>query len=108
MIAHWLLLAIGAVALVGTVATPTQVPGDDALSQLLADDKPYHAVSEPVFQQFGWDLPDKGSLVKALADGAPGRRLRSAEARVAAERPARLPGEMGRGALPGVWPHRLP
>ena len=72
MIAHWLLLAIGAVALVGSVATPTQVPGDDALSQLLAEDKPYHAVSEPVFQQFGWDLPDKGSLVKALADGAPG------------------------------------
>ena len=47
-------------------------PGDEALSQLLEEDRPYHAVSPELFDQFGWDLPDKGSLVKALADGAPG------------------------------------
>jgi hypothetical protein len=42
------------------------------LAQLLEEDRPYHAVPASLFDQFGWPLPDKGSLVKSLADAAPG------------------------------------
>ena len=73
MRAHRLLVGIGVLALVGsvTVALP-QIPGQEGLSRLLQEDRPYHAVSPELFDQFGWDLPDKGSHVKALADAAPG------------------------------------
>jgi pimeloyl-ACP methyl ester carboxylesterase len=68
-----MLVGIGVVALVGSVAVAApQVPGDEALAQLLEEDRPYHAVSAALFDQFGWDLPDKGSHVKALGDAAPG------------------------------------
>lgn len=73
VLAHWLLVGLGALALVGSLAVaPSQVPGDEALAQLLEEDRPYHAVPAALFDQFGWDLPDKGSLVKALGDRAPG------------------------------------
>jgi len=36
----------------------------------LQQDQPYHAVSAAQFEQLGWDLPDGGETVKALADAA--------------------------------------
>ncbi|MFQ5983860.1 MAG: hypothetical protein ACE5KS_10880, partial [Woeseiaceae bacterium] len=39
---------------------------------LLAEDAPYHLVSEELFGQLGWDLPDRGEAVTALALEAPG------------------------------------
>ena len=47
-------------------------PGEDAIVALLQQDRPYHLVSPDLFAQLGWDLPDGGSSVKALADAAPG------------------------------------
>ena len=53
-----------------TVAVATQQPADKAITELLREDRPYHAVSPALFDQFGWDLPDKGAQVKSLADQA--------------------------------------
>jgi hypothetical protein len=39
---------------------------------MLQQDKPYHKVTQEQFEQLGWDLPDGGATVKALADAAPG------------------------------------
>ncbi len=39
---------------------------------MLGQNRPYHTVSAELFDQLGWDLPDGGSQVKALADAAPG------------------------------------
>jgi Alpha/beta hydrolase family len=47
-------------------------PGEDAVVALLQSDKPYHTVPPDLFAQLGWDLPDGGASVKALADAAPG------------------------------------
>ena len=51
----------------------------------LSQDRPYHAVPQDQFDQLGWDLPDGGATVKALADAAPGgafdpRKLETAPA----------------------------
>jgi hypothetical protein len=71
--AHWLRAGTGVLALVGSVAVAqSQVPGDEALARLLEEDRPYHAIPAALFDQFGWDLPDRGSLVKGLGDAAPG------------------------------------
>lgn len=40
--------------------------------KMLAESKPYHAVSPEQFNRLGWDLPDGGATVKAVADAAPG------------------------------------
>lgn len=40
--------------------------------EMLVQDQPYHAVTPEQFGQLGWDLPDGGNTVKALADAAPG------------------------------------
>jgi hypothetical protein len=53
-------------------AVRAQVPGEKELAALLQGDRPYHAVDAALFDRFGWDLPDKGASVKALADAAPG------------------------------------
>ncbi len=45
---------------------------EDRMLQLLSPDRPYQAVPADVFGQLGWDLPDGGSSVKALANAAPG------------------------------------
>jgi len=45
---------------------------EDDILRILASDQPYHTVSAEQFEQLGWDLPDGGNTVKALADAAPG------------------------------------
>ena len=73
MTAHWLRVGAGVLAMVGSVVVAqSQVPGDQALARLLEEDRPYHAVPAALFDQFGWDLPDKGAQVKKLGDAAPG------------------------------------
>ncbi|HWP85422.1 MAG TPA: hypothetical protein VNN17_09545, partial [Terriglobia bacterium] len=45
---------------------------EDAVVSLLQENKPYHLVPPDLFERLGWELPDGGSSVKALADAAPG------------------------------------
>ncbi len=40
--------------------------------KLLKENRGFHAISENLFEQLGWDLPDGGAQVKSLADAAPG------------------------------------
>jgi hypothetical protein len=46
-------------------------PEEDII-QMLQQGRPYHVVTEEQFNQLGWDLPDGGAAVKAIADAAPG------------------------------------
>ncbi len=39
---------------------------------LLSQDRSYVALPAPIFETLGWDLPDEGRTVKAIADAAPG------------------------------------
>lgn len=48
---------------------------EDEILQMLAKDLPYHAVTPDQFDQLGWELPDGGNTVKALADATPGSAL---------------------------------
>jgi len=48
---------------------------EDEILQMLGEDRPFHAVTASQFEQLGWDLPDAGATVKALADAAPGFAL---------------------------------
>ena len=66
--------ALALVAL-GVHALRAQGTGEEQIIQMLQQDQPYHAVSPELFEQLGWDLPDGGSQVKALADAAPGGTL---------------------------------
>jgi hypothetical protein len=58
------------------VAMPTgyaaQGTPEDRVVEMLRENQPYHRVSPEQFEQLGWDLPDGGATVKALADAAPG------------------------------------
>ena len=45
-------------ALVGCTEPPT---AEEQIIALLADDAPYHFVSEELFEKLGWDLPDGGA-----------------------------------------------
>jgi hypothetical protein len=45
---------------------------EDRVVEMLRENQPYHRVSPEQFEQLGWDLPDGGATVKALADAAPG------------------------------------
>jgi hypothetical protein len=49
-----------------------QSNSEQEIISMLENAQPYHAVSEDRFLQLGWDLPDDGMTVKALADAAPG------------------------------------
>lgn len=40
--------------------------------RMLEDDQPYHVVSPERFERLGWELPDDGETVKAVADAAAG------------------------------------
>jgi hypothetical protein len=42
------------------------------VSELLSQDRPFAALSGQAFESLGWDLPDDGRTVKAMADAAPG------------------------------------
>ena len=60
---------------VAVPALQAQASGEAQVIRMLQQDQPYHSVSPELFEQLGWDLPDEGSRVKALADAAPGGAL---------------------------------
>ena len=69
------LIRLAALLTVLSVAAPfalSQEPGQAEILQMLQQDRPFHSVSPDLFERLGWDLPDDGSHVKALADAAPG------------------------------------
>ena len=45
---------------------------DGEIIQMLNEDRAFHAVSPEQFARLGWDLPDGGAAVTALANAAPG------------------------------------
>ena len=45
---------------------------DQKIAELLGQERDYAVLSEELFGTMGWDLPDGGRAVKALADAAPG------------------------------------
>jgi len=45
---------------------------DKEVVQILREPHRYHAVSPEVFERLGWELPDGGAAIKALADAADG------------------------------------
>ena len=51
---------------------PANAASEEDLLKLYQENRPYAIVSPAVFDQLGWDLPDGGATVKALADAAPG------------------------------------
>ena len=54
-------------------AARAQAPQAEAdLIGMFEQNRPYSIVSPDLFNQLGWDLPDGGATVKALADAAPG------------------------------------
>jgi hypothetical protein len=61
-------------AFVALMPAPNAAPGtpEDRVLEMLRENRPYHSVSPEQFEQLGWDLPDGGATVKALADGVPG------------------------------------
>ena len=70
------LLAVTAVAgglavVVGTASAASNT-AEQALLKLMRQDQPYSLVAPEVFDSLGWDLPDGGERVRALARFAPG------------------------------------
>jgi len=65
---RWVMLAF----LVFNYPLVAQTTIEEDILQMLEDPRPYHAIPESEFLQLGWDLPDDGMTVKALADAAPG------------------------------------
>jgi pimeloyl-ACP methyl ester carboxylesterase len=57
--------------LVAAIAVGASV-ADQKIPELLTQDREYSVLPGDVFDTFGWDLPDGGQHVKALADAAPG------------------------------------
>ena len=49
-------------ALVGCTEPPTS---EEQIIALLADDAPYHLVSEELFEDLGWALPDGGAIISS-------------------------------------------
>lgn len=49
-----------------------QQTAETAVIELLRDDRPYTMVPAEVFNKLGWDLPDGGRQVRAVAEQAPG------------------------------------
>ena len=54
------------------VARAQAPQGEEDLIRMFEQNRPYSIVSPELFNQLGWDLPDGGATVKALADAAPG------------------------------------
>lgn len=53
-------------------APQARAAAEDDVVKLLQESRPFHAVPPALFDRLGWDLPDGGAAVKALADAAPG------------------------------------
>ena len=66
------LILCGALRLPSAPSPPSASSSEDAVINLIQEDRPYVAVPQDLFDQLGWSLPDGGSSVKALADAAPG------------------------------------
>ncbi len=52
-----------------------QASAEDEVVKMLAQPAPYHVVSPELFERLGWELPDGGTTIKALADATPGGAL---------------------------------
>jgi hypothetical protein len=50
----------------------SQAGAEESLLALYREDKVFSTIPDTLFQQLGWDLPDGGQSVKAVADAAPG------------------------------------
>jgi hypothetical protein len=55
-----------------TVALAQSGSAHDELVRMLDEPRGYHVAAPALFERLGWDLPDAGAAVKALADAAPG------------------------------------
>jgi hypothetical protein len=55
-----------------TALSSQQPPAHERVQALIAADRPYVLVHHETFDGLGWDLPDGGRAVRALADAAPG------------------------------------
>lgn len=64
--AAWIGTGLALLACAGLTAQSTSV------TALLSESGAYATLPEPAFASLGWDLPDGGRTVKALADAAPG------------------------------------
>src|SRR5262245_58536906 len=51
---------------------PTLTNADQKISELLNQDRDYATLPGELFDTLGWNLPDGGRAVRALADRAPG------------------------------------
>lgn len=45
---------------------------EEEIVQMLQHERPYHTVAPEQFEKLGWELPDGGAAVKAIAGAAPG------------------------------------
>jgi len=68
-------IALCTIAIFLPEPVPAGTSAEDEVVDMLADDQPYHRVSPDLFERLGWDLPDAGATVKALADKTPGGAL---------------------------------
>lgn len=55
-----------------SVTLGAQTAAEEAVLESLGEERPYHTVPAAQFENLGWELPDAGRTVKALADAAPG------------------------------------
>ena len=69
-IRRWLVV-LGSVAW-SVLALQANASSEEEVRKLFAESRPYATVPPALFDQLGWDLPDGGATVKALADAAPG------------------------------------
>ena len=68
-------LMVMLIAVLPLAAARAQTTAEDKVVELLGREAPYHVVAPELFDKLGWDLPDGGATVKALADAAPGGAL---------------------------------
>jgi hypothetical protein len=66
-----ILVVAGLVVATVMIAVEADV-ADQKLAELLSTDRSYSVLARQAFDAMGWDVPDGGRSVKALADAAPG------------------------------------
>ncbi|MGH8168118.1 MAG: hypothetical protein ACREQ1_12825, partial [Woeseiaceae bacterium] len=60
------------ITIVPLVSTAQSYRPEERIVQMLDEARPFHVVTKSLFDELGWDLPDDGRTVQALADAAPG------------------------------------
>jgi hypothetical protein len=68
-------LAVSLALLLASLPQAARAQAEQAETELIRmfdQNRPYAQVPEDLFNRLGWDLPDGGATVKALADAAPG------------------------------------